>query len=103
MAIKITYSKDQPAGTFCQLKLDSGERILISIAQTGLKIYKLSFFGFFPTKVLWELDDVKELVKIFVDVEKPFTHPLDNIIDYLNDCKNIDEAIRKLNNKKIKL
>lgn len=41
---------------YCQIKFDSGERILISIAtlpKPSTKIYRL-FLGFIPIQAIWE-------------------------------------------------
>ena len=35
------------------LKLPSGERVLVSVARTGIKISKLGFWGMIPTRTIW--------------------------------------------------
>ena len=42
---------------FCQIKLDSGERLLISIVNIptpSVKLMKLRFFGLCPVQTIWE-------------------------------------------------
>ena len=77
---------------YCQIQLDSGERILISIAQTGVKIFKLSFGGLIPTKTIWESDDIDEMINLFVDPNDPVKQPLDAIKDRLIECKSMQEV-----------
>ncbi len=90
MAKVIAY---RPPG-FCQLQLASGERILISCAQTGVRISKLGFFGLFPTKVIadWPIAQVHELIELFADSAKPNAPPLDALMDKLGTCSTIAEV-----------
>ena len=55
MAKVVTYANNGRQ-CFCQIKFESGERILISIAgppNAGVKIMKL-LLGFIPTQTVWE-------------------------------------------------
>lgn len=81
-------------GRYCQLKLDSGERILISIAQSGIKIVKLSFGGLIPTSTIWNcsIADVRKAINLFVDQEELLIHPLDAIKGKLIDFKSIADV-----------
>ena len=65
MASIVTYKP----GAYCQLKLDSGERVLISCAQTGIKIMKLGLGGLFPTRMIadWPIAELCSAIAIFVD------------------------------------
>lgn len=93
----ITYKNAGPKGMFCQIKLESGERILISIAQSGVKIFKLRFMGMIPVKTLWELNDIVHMVEMFADPANPEKPPLDAIRDKLINCKSIKEVLDKIN------
>ena len=93
----ITYKNEGSKGMFCQIKLESGERILISIAQNGVKIFKLGFMGMIPVKTLWESNDIAHIVEIFADPANPEKPPLDAIRDELIDCKSIKEILDKIN------
>lgn len=44
MSKVITYKE----GCYSQIKLTSGERIMLSIARTGIVIFKMRFFGVYP-------------------------------------------------------
>jgi hypothetical protein len=91
MAKIITYRNEGSKGVFCQLKLESGERILISMTQNNTKIFKLGLMGLVPMGTIWESSDIEEMIRIFADPANPEKHPLDAIIGKLIDCKSIDE------------
>jgi hypothetical protein len=92
MATIVTYKP----GAYCQLKLNSGERILISCAQTGIKIMKLGLGGLFPTRTIadWPIAEVRSAIAIFVDASQPALHPLDAIKNRLMSCSSITEVQR---------
>jgi hypothetical protein len=85
----VTYK----AGAFCQLKLDSGERVLISCAQTGIQIMKLALGGLIPSRTIfsWSISEVRLVAEIFADINSPNEHPLDAIKNKLINCKSIAE------------
>ncbi len=88
----ITYKP----GAYCQIKLDSGERILISIAQTGILISKLAFAGLIPRGKIWECGTFDpKMIKVsefFRDPENPMKHPLDAMKDGLINCESIENV-----------
>ncbi|MGC1135806.1 MAG: hypothetical protein WA941_23480 [Nitrososphaeraceae archaeon] len=102
MSEVITY-KNTKYQCFCQIKFDSGERILVSIAtlpKPSIKIVKL-FFGFIPLQTVWEYNPtmaggynayVENLMKMFPPDPNESVEPLDVIRDTLLPCKSIDEA-----------
>lgn len=87
----VTYQYKPPYKMYCQLRLDSGERILISIGDTGIKISRLGFGGRIRTGTLWKCDrdEVRDAFELFADPEKPMTSPLDAIKDKLIDFQSI--------------
>jgi hypothetical protein len=89
MAEVITYKPS----AFCQLKLASRERVLISCAQTGIKIMKLGMWGFIPTKTIadWPLSRLAVAIHIFADESNPGQHPLEAIKNKLMTCSSIRE------------
>jgi hypothetical protein len=89
----IAYKNAGSSGMFCQLKFDSNERILISIAQTGVRICKLSFGGLIPTRTLWESNDSVRMVELFGDENEPDKHLLDAIITKLMRCNSVSEVL----------
>jgi hypothetical protein len=93
----ITYKNAGASGCFCQIKLSSGERILISIAQDGILISKLGVFGIVPTKTIarWEISELSSVVELFGDELSIAKHPLDVIKEKCLICQSISD-IEKL-------
>ncbi len=87
MAEVITYKP----GAYCQLKLASRERVLISSAQTGIKIMKLGLCGLIPTKTIaaWPVSRLEAAIRIFADEDNPSQHPLEAIKTKLMTCSSI--------------
>ncbi|GAO35921.1 hypothetical protein SCT_1317 [Sulfuricella sp. T08] len=95
----ITYAKNNKQ-CFCQIKFESGERILISISgppNAAVKIFKLGFFGTIPIQTVWEYSAkiagdfdayIHGLQLMFPEIK----HPLDDIRDRLLVCTSISEA-----------
>ncbi|OGF33908.1 hypothetical protein A2223_04745 [Candidatus Falkowbacteria bacterium RIFOXYA2_FULL_35_8] len=82
----ITY-KNTNNEIFCQIKLDSKEKILISVAQSGCKIFKL-LGGYIPIKTIYSAD-LNEMVRVFAD-PKHYGEPiLDKIVEKVIDYKDI--------------
>lgn len=90
MAEIITYKP----GAYCQLKLASGERVLISCAQTGIKIMKVALAGLIPTRTIasWPISELASAIEIFADEGIPMQHPLDAIKSKLLSCASIKEV-----------
>ena len=88
----ITYKP----GAYCQLKLASRERVLISCAQTGIKIMKLGLGGLIPTKTIadWPISQLASAIHIFADENNASVHPLEAIKSKLMTCSSIDEIER---------
>lgn len=108
MSKVITYKNDK-FRCFCQLQLDSKERILISIAGTpapSIKISKLGLGGLIPTKTIWEFTPtmaggydayVGKMINMFIDKKNEnIKHPLDAIRDHLLPCRSIEEVLNVL-------
>lgn len=89
----ILAKKDNRVQCFARLKLDSGEQIMISVAQSGVKIFKMKWAGLFPAATLWESKSIAEVAEKFFDERKPLQRPLDSMIDKLIDCRTTGEVI----------
>jgi len=110
MASVVTYKND---GTrcFCQLKFESGERVLISIAgqpYPSIKILRLALGGLLPRETIWELNSrqlgglqpmTRKVISMFLSGPDLFVHPLDAIRDGLLPCQSIQEALKVLHEK----
>jgi len=60
-----TYQDGTPRGTFSQIKLDDGNKIMVSLTQTEIAIFKVGFLGI-PKGTLWKQD-----MDSFLDVIYP--------------------------------
>jgi hypothetical protein len=69
---------------------------MISVAQSGVKVFKMKWAGMFPATRLWASDTVVETVKQFFDETKPQQRPLDSMIEKLIDCRSAAEVVDKL-------
>lgn len=95
---------------FCQIKFDTGERVLVSIATfptPSVKIFRLALGGFLPRQTIWEYNPtmaggynayVENLMKMFRPAGDEPAHPLDVIRDTLLPCSSLEEARRTLLN-----
>ena len=94
----ITYSDRRASGTYAQLKLDDGSRILISLTQTEIAILKLILGGTIPTGKLFK-HNISEFLDFFsVRVEQiGFGGSLlDAVVEYLLPCSNVREVVDKM-------
>jgi len=95
----INFSDRKPSGTFSQIKLDDGKRILVSFTQTEIAILKLAFGGMIPTGSIFK-HDIGEFLDFFcVRVKQIGINGslLQVVVDYILPCKNMDEVAAKLN------
>ena len=104
MSEVVTYANSECL-CYCQIKLDSGERALISIASAPtpcVKLKKLGFFGLWPIQTIWEYNPtmaggyeayVRKMMQMFQDPSalEP-KHPLDILRDRLLPCRSISEV-----------
>lgn len=54
MSSLITYKSGSNA-KYCQIKFNDGNRVLVSVAQTGIKISKLKWGGLIPSETIFEI------------------------------------------------
>jgi hypothetical protein len=109
----VTYRKDDQQ-CFCQLRFDSGERVLISIASKpspSVKIKRLALGGLVPISTLWKYDVAMaggahayatKMIAMFSDGTS-VQHPLDAICDVLFKCGSIREARQILRRREARL
>ncbi len=100
---KVTAYKNTDRHCFCQIKFDSRERILVSVAGVpahGIRVIEL-LFGVFPYKTIWEYNAraeeqeaaYRELIDLFTGrTGEKACHPLDAIILRLLTCRSCYEA-----------
>ncbi|MDP2158033.1 MAG: hypothetical protein Q8K68_10040 [Nitrospirota bacterium] len=103
---KIIAYKNTDRHCFSQIRFDSRERILISVATTpvhSIKVIKL-LAGIIPYKTVWEFslpegvtNGQRKLIALFTDQsDKKSDHPLDAITKKLLTCRSCNEAARVL-------
>jgi hypothetical protein len=88
----VTYQNSGVKGVYSQIKLDNGERILISLAQSGLEIFKLGLGGLVPTGTVWKTSDLHQMAMLFGDFALSEGNLLDAVIRKLIGCSSIDEV-----------
>ncbi|MBI5846903.1 MAG: hypothetical protein HZB31_02990 [Nitrospirae bacterium] len=100
---KVIAYKNTDRHCFSQIRFDSRERILISVANTpvhSIKVIKL-LAGIIPYKTVWEYslpeeetDAHAKLIGLFADKSgKKVDHPLDAITIRLLTCRSCSEAV----------
>src|SRR6185369_15795852 len=93
---QVLVKKDDDRQCFARIKLDSEEQIMISVAQSGVKIFKMKWAGLIPASTLWESKTIAEVAEKFFDDGKPFQRPLESIIDKLINCETAAAVIVQL-------
>lgn len=98
----ITY-KNSPSGKFCQIKYEDGNRILISLAQTGIRISKLKWAGLVPSKIIFDISTTDMVSDKYKATREKLTEVslepdlLDVFKDLLLPCNSLGEVKNKLN------
>jgi len=92
----ITYKNEGEKGVFSQIKLNGGERVLISIAADEIKIFKLGFLAI-PTKTIWSFSDLFKFSDLLQKNNHP-GHPLDVLVGMIKDLDSIDQVKKELSN-----
>ena len=108
MSAVVTYRNNERQ-CFCQIKFDTGERVLVSIAPAAptpsVKVLRLALGGLVPRQTVWEYNPtmaggynayVENMIKMFPPSDDRPAHPLDVIRDTLLPCSSIEEARRTL-------
>jgi hypothetical protein len=93
----INYKKAGAEGVFSQIQLDNKEKVLISIAADEIKIFKLKFFGFFPTETVWEYPNLFEFFDLLL-ANGIGKHPLDVLVEKVVVFKSIVQLQSDLDN-----
>lgn len=91
----ITYKNEGAKGVFSQIKLDNGERVLVSIAADEIKIFKLKFFGYMPSSTVWKFPDLFEFFNL-LQQNGYSEHPLDVLVNKVKNFSSIRQLQEKL-------
>jgi len=92
----ITYKQEGPKGIFSQIKLNNGDRVLISIAKGEIRIFKLKFFGLIPASTVWLYPSLHE----FFDLTQKNGYddmPLDVLVNKVKFFDSITQLQTELN------
>jgi len=77
MSRQITFKNSQKA-QYCQIKLDDGKRIFISVAEGKVRVSTMKWFGAFPNQTISEFDVMALLENTFYQ----------NVLRYLRENKD---------------
>jgi len=94
----INFSDRKPSGTFAQIKLDDGKRILVSFTQTEIAILKLGLGGMIPKGSVFK-HSIEEFLEFFCVRVKQIGLDgslLEDVVNYILPCKSIGEVVEKL-------
>ena len=81
---------------YARLQLKNGDEVMISVAQSGVKVWKMKWAGLLPVAVLWASRSPLDVVETFLDPDKPTLRPLDSIIAKLIDCESAAALVAEL-------
>jgi hypothetical protein len=107
----VVRERDDGQQCWCQIRFDSGERVLISIAgkpTASVKVLRLALAGLIPVKTIWELTSAKVgghdayidcFMKMFMSNENEINRPLRAIRNALLQCSSIDDARRLISDR----
>ena len=104
MSSVVTY-QNTDRQCFCQIRFNSGERVLISIASLpmpSVKVVRVALGGLLPREAIWEYNATmagsvgayaQNLIKMFPpDAASQSVHPLDIMRDALLQCRSMAEC-----------
>jgi hypothetical protein len=67
----VVVKRDTGRQCWARLKLENGDQVMISVAQSGVKVSKMKWAGMIPAATLWESHSITELAKEFFNEQKP--------------------------------
>ncbi|MBU0670920.1 hypothetical protein KKF29_02055 [Patescibacteria group bacterium] len=93
----ITYKQEGARGIFSQIKLNNGDRVLISIAAGEIKIFKMKFLGLVPGSTIWQYPSLHKFFEL--TQENGYEDmPLDVLVNKVKNFDSIDQLQRELSN-----
>ena len=95
---EIIVKRDTPRQCFARLRLENGEQIMISVATSGVKVFKMKWAGMYPEATLWDCASIAGIMKKFFNGQEP-KRPLDSMIAHLIDCRSAAEVVVRLSQK----
>lgn len=95
-----TFQDGTSWGTFSQIKLDDGNKILVSLTQTEIAIFKVGFLGI-PKRTLWKEDMYQFLNVIYPEgpaSKEAGKSVLEIVVSLATQCKTMEEVKEKFSN-----
>ena len=89
-----TFEDGTPRGTFSQIKLVDGNKILISLTQTEIAIFKVGFLGI-PKGTIWKHDMYSFLDFIYPNgpaSKEASKSVLEIVVGLATQCKTLEET-----------
>jgi hypothetical protein len=79
-------------GQYATIELDSGERVMLSVAQSGIALFQVGFLGLFRKRTIavWNPSQVKEFV-YKLGGQSPNMTPFRYSVEKLASMKTIEE------------
>jgi hypothetical protein len=89
----ITYEEPR----YSMVRLDSGERVLLSVAQDGIVLYRMRLGGFLPGSRIgsWTPGQIHDFVDRF-GFNDPGVSPFRSTVEFIAGFSNIDELLRHI-------
>jgi hypothetical protein len=78
------------------MRLENGDQVMISVAQSGVKVVKMKWAGMLPAATLWESRTVAEVAERFFNTNEPAERPLDAMIEKLINCRSAADVVARL-------
>jgi hypothetical protein len=91
-----TFEDQSKMGTFSQINLEDGNKVLISFTQSEAAVFKVGFLGF-PGKKLWSMD-MDKLISIIVKKASGDDTLLETLVKVLVVCETLEEVIDSMGN-----
>lgn len=89
----ITYSDGEPAGTFSQIRLNDGTRVLISITRQEAAVFKLRMGGTVPAGTLYKCDRGALIERLSgnPNFQRP-SSPLQDLVEIVLQCSSVEQV-----------
>jgi hypothetical protein len=95
MGIVQTYKNDGIKGVYSQIKLDSSEKVLISIGRDEIKIFRMKLGGLIPGKSVWHFSDLYKFTEL-LNEKGIDSHPLDVLVEKVKAFSSIEDLQKQL-------
>jgi hypothetical protein len=96
---KVIAKRDTPHQCFARLELNNGDQVMISVAQSEVKVIKMNWAGMLPGPTLWKSGSGAEIAQKFFDETKLPQRLIDAVIDRVIDCRSAADVVARLSAK----